>query len=178
MNIINSYINDYLELHDLGFYYLPKISSNVPNTILATIYLYFFIKWFYKDKNILIKLYTLISILFIIRLVAFNITILPPTIEDCVSRKVKSEIIWFTFRFDSACSDNMFSGHAVHMTMLTLFTLEYSRNKFEKYMVKSLYIPYLLLIVAARLHYSIDVFIGSILSILMFYTYLYKIMSI
>ncbi len=63
----------------------------------------------------------------------------------------------------------MFSGHTVHMTLITLFTIYYSENWIEKWIVGVNYFPYLLMIVASRLHYSVDVWIGSLLSILLFY---------
>lgn len=171
MNIINPYNHKYnIEgLVDIGFHYIPKIDRNIPNVILLTLYIFFFIKWFAKNKIILVKFYILITILFIFRLIAFTITILPPNTKDCVGRRDTSDIIWFTILFDSACSDYMFSGHAVHITMITLFTIKYSNNFVEKIIIKSIYVPYLFIIIAARLHYSTDVFIGTLLSILLFY---------
>lgn len=105
--------------------------------------------------------------LFAIRVIAFSITTLPPTIEECVG-KYGNSIQWFVFPFDQCCSDYIFSGHAVHFTLIFLYTQVYSKVWLEKKIIEHLFIPYLLMIVASRLHYSVDVFLGTVMSMGMF----------
>lgn len=157
-------------LFDIGFTYLPTVNPIIPDLILIFYYIYFTIKWFLIHKPLLSKFYIQLSLLFFMRLVAFNITYLPPINDDCVGN-INDGFKWITPYVGYACFDNMFSGHTVHMTLLTLFTIHYSENWYEKIIVKLSYIPYLILIVASRLHYSVDVWIGTLLSILLFYVY-------
>jgi len=168
MNIISPYsARD--TLSDIGLAYLPFIPLVYIDSLLAVIYSYFHIKWFIRDKNILANFYYMMGILMFLRLGAFSITLLPASLPDCVSRKAGENLRWMVWQFDQGCIDNMFSGHAVHITMIALNTMHFSENILERKFMEYIWIPYLLMIVASRLHYSVDVYIGTLLSIAVFY---------
>jgi len=168
INIINPTLGTPI-LPDIGFYLLPHISYIYTDIIISVIFLYFYIKWYYLDKQLLARFFYLSGFMLFIRLFTFSVTLIPPCINDCVSRKHGESFIWITHQIDLGCSDHMFSGHAVHFTLFMLMTL-YSSNKYwEKIFMGIIYLPYLLLIIASKLHYTVDVLIGSILTTLIYY---------
>lgn len=168
MNIVNPTVG-MSSLPDIGFYYLPSISMVLTDAIICTIYAYFFIKWFYVNKDILARFFYLCTFLFIIRTFTFTVTYIPPCVPDCVSRKDGEDFKWFTFSFDQGCSDHMFSGHSVHITLFLLFTLYHSQVLIEKILISIIYLPYLFMIIASRLHYTVDVIIGVLLTMFLYY---------
>ena len=169
INIINPYQHNHV-IYDIGFEYLPKIDHSIPHIPFTILYIYFCIRWFISNPNILENFFEILYNIFTIRLLSFTTTILPSSLPGCFSRESGEDILWFTDKVESACSDNMFSGHAVHFVLITLFTLHYSNNILEKNIMKIMFFPYLLLIIASRLHYTSDVVIGSAITILTFHT--------
>lgn len=178
---IIGYINEFITLNlynplynnppliDLGFRYIPEMNVNYSTYSLLGIIIYFFIK-FRKNVRIINKAFTLIGILFIIRIFAFTFTLVPPTSSHCDVRKPGDPIRWnvlkrlFTDK-DTACSDYMFSGHAIHIVILSLYIYKYASSKLEKKIVVYNSILSLLFIIGGRIHYTTDVIIAILVGV-------------
>ena len=65
----------------------------------------------------------------------------------------------------------MFSAHTFHLTIISLLTLYNSGTYFEKFLIPSAAIINLMTIIAARMHYTADIIIGFVLSILIYCIY-------
>lgn len=195
-NIPNPYYRDRV-LVDFGFQLLPTISIHIPNLIIVLWYVYFFAKFYITNREVLIKYYRLLTILFIIRLFSFTLTHIPPCLESCISLDSSSLIntwyetniynlpdwnslsIFFNFlnpEIYRGCSDNMFSGHAIHISLMALYTIYYSREYCDAWFSGLLYFPYMLMLIASKMHYSADVYIGCVLAIMIFYLDEYKLL--
>ena len=167
INLRNPYQNKGIVLEDMGFRFLPLIPQYYANTLWVIFFIYFIIKWFH-NKNILAQFFQQLAVLFMIRLICFSLTITPPAVPECVDPRKGNEIIWFADSLDYACVDNIFSGHVMHMTAILLFIMYYSNCTWDKYLIGVSYIPYILMVVASRMHYSVDVFIGGMMTTLVF----------
>lgn len=167
LNIINPYPTDFI-LYDVGFQLLPELSPVYIDAIIILMYLIFFIRWWFHDHDILTRFYLLNSLLLFIRLFTFTLTITPPCIKNCISKR-DDKIIWMSIYFSQGCNDHMFSGHAVHITLFFLYTIHYSKSIYEKYYMYLVYFPCLVLIIATKLHYTVDVIIGVVLTFFVFY---------
>ena len=163
-------------LYDVGFIYLPKISSKYCDVVLVVLSLYFAFRWIFIDKLKVRNMLRIMSLVFIVRLCCFSSTTVPYPTSECNARVVGDPIIWnvLPYMWDNhtnSCYDLMFSGHAAHVTLVMLFTIIYSRSIFEKIVVSSCAIVCWFLIVASQIHYTHDVIVGITVSITMFGTY-------
>ncbi len=156
------------ELYDLGYRYFPEISRNYQNVSIVILYFYFVFRWLSLDQKVLAKFFKLLAILFTMRIFAFVMTVVPPTTESCYGRNPGDSVIWYYLMEEKCCLDYMFSGHACHIVIIFLLTVKYSSNKVEKIVMTILTPLMLLLIIAARMHYSVDVYIACLLSYLLF----------
>ena len=93
------------------------------------------------------------SVVLIIRLISFNLTSIPPALSTYINRG----------------RDYMFSGHISTMIIITFLTILYLYYSIEKYILSILSIIEIYLLVASRQHYSVDVYIGVIVSLLISY---------
>ena len=160
------------KLFDVGHYYFPKISALYPDILFFSIFIYFIIRWHANHR--LLKVFFLIcSILFLIRLIIFPITQFPPaySLEDCFKPLGNGPWIFFTFYSQSTCVDYMFSGHTFHLTIITLLTIYNSGNYFEKVLLPLVAIVNVMIIIAARMHYTSDIVVGFIISFLTYSIY-------
>ena len=69
------------------------------------------------------------------------------------------------------CLDYMYSGHAIHSVLIILFVLMLSKSMLEKIGIGLLVLLELYFILAARIHYSSDILVGSLMTILIFYAW-------
>ena len=65
----------------------------------------------------------------------------------------------------------MFSAHTFHLTIISLLTLYNSGNYFEKILIPLAAMINLMIIIAARMHYTADIIIGFVLSVLIYCIY-------
>ena len=173
INEIN-YLKHLPPLPDYGFAYLPQISIEYPDHLLSALIIFFLIRaYFYEDVQSMIKFSWSFTILFALRLITFSITMIPPTLPDCKGRNPGESYIWFLVIYlyensGNTCIDLMFSGHAVYLTLICFYLIDKSVSG----TIRSCYYLYWIIgltsIVAAHLHYSSDVIIGTSLSIMMY----------
>jgi len=154
-------------LPDIGFKVLPKINHFWSDRAIEIFY-FIFIFHFLKRWYVLNEFFKKASILYFLRLICFTSTILPPCIENCVSRKPEESFIFFTMDYSHGCIDHIFSGHVFHMTLMCLMLYKYSTNTFLIKLFYASYIPFIILVISCRLHYSVDVIVSIIISICCF----------
>ena len=160
------------KLFDIGHYYLPEISTLYPDLMFFSIFIYFVLRW-KNDSNILKVFFIICSSLFLLRIITFPTTHLTPAFNgsDCFKPMIDGPWIFFTFYSQSTCIDYMFSAHTFHLTIISLLTISNSTYYFEQLLIPSISIINIIIIVAARMHYTVDIIIGFILSILIYSIY-------
>ena len=182
--IILAYLNSFIannislpegvtpKLFDVGHYLFPEISTFYPDILFFSLLTYFIFRW--RNNHDLLKAFFLIcSSLFFIRLLTFPVTQIPPAFNeaDCFKPSADGPWIFFTFYSSSTCVDYMFSAHAFHLTVISLITLYNSKNYFERILIPLSAIINLMIIIASRMHYTVDIVIGFVLSILIYSIY-------
>jgi hypothetical protein len=170
-NQINHSIND-PPLFDRGHNLLPIINKDLPNIGLVLFLFYFLFRWGSQFKDVLINYLWIISILFIGRMFIFSITQLPPAFKDCKS-VTDSDFIHFNLFKDgwNECIDYMFSGHTMHCVLIAIFTLYLSKYTFEKVLIVLATIIEIVFIIGSRIHYSADVLVATLITILAFFSW-------
>ena len=170
-NEINYSIND-PPLFDRGHNFLPLFNKQLPNIGLTLLLVYFLLRWGINYKDVLINYLWIISILFIGRILIFSITQLPPAFKGCKS-VTESDIFHFNIFKNgwNECIDYMFSGHTMHCVLIAIFTLYLSNFTFEKILVVLITIFELVLIIGSRIHYSSDVLVATLVTILAFFSW-------
>jgi hypothetical protein len=163
-------------LYDVGFEYLPKISSKYCDILLMILSLYFTLRWLFVDMKKLRDFLRIMSWVFLIRICCFSSTTVPFPTNECNSRKVGDPIVWNVFPYlwdnhTNSCYDLMFSGHAAHVSLIMLFTIIYTSNCIEKWLVFISTLTCYICIIASQIHYTHDVIVGVAISIPMFGTY-------
>ena len=146
------------EIYDLGHRVLPVLPSCfkiVPDMIVAILFLWSVILY----RQNVTPLFTAYITVTLLRVVCMHMTVLPPEKSyEC------------TNRHPVGCTqDYMFSGHTSMAVMSLLFIAAVSD--------KTLYVPLTLIglvqmltIISLRNHYTIDVFLGTLLSFFVFCT--------
>jgi len=157
-------------LPDVGFYYLPHISTTYPTVLLVSFCAYCLVRFLRPENfNSIIKLMWCINILFGLRAITFSVTLVPPTTIDCHMRNASMPIEWNIVKYlyldgGNTCPDYMFSGHAMYLVLFYLYILKYSDWPLEKY-VSSVYVPIsLIAIISGHIHYTVDVIVAIVLS--------------
>jgi hypothetical protein len=163
LNIYNPLYNR-PPLIDFGFKYLPIIPVSYSTYSLIGIIIYFFIK-FRRRFDIIGDAFWLLGVLFIFRMVAFSVTLVPPATTNCDVRHPGDPIRWNVVKSlindkDTACSDYMYSGHALHIIILSLYIYKYSISKMERICTSICVILSLLFIICGRIHYTTDVVVA------------------
>jgi len=159
-------------LFDRGHNLLPPISKTLPDIGLILFILYFIIRWSITHPTALVNLLWMIGLLFIGRVVLLTVTQIPPAVPHCSSVKKNQPIHFKIFREGwNECLDYMYSGHTIHCVLIALFTLFLSTNMSEKIFIIIATIIELLLIISARMHYTADVLVGALVTILMFFSW-------
>jgi len=170
-NQVNHSINE-PPLFDRGHNLLPLVSKNIPDIGLTSFLLYFFFRWGIKYPNALINYLYIMSILFIGRVILLSVTQIPPAFSGCSTVKKGDSYYFNVFRTGwNECLDYMYSGHTIHCVLVALFTFYLSTNTFEKSLVILATILELLSIIGSRIHYTSDVLVGTLVTILIFFSW-------
>ena len=135
------------------------------------------ILFIYLDKfNHIYEYLLLISIIYILRAICFTVTVLPSPSKECECEweiEPKTKLRKFlNIIYQEGCNDCIFSGHTSTMIMSTLFLLRYNiNNTFVKVILIIYNILGALAIIVTRLHYTVDVFLATIINILLFFAF-------
>ena len=177
-----SYLNEWVAINQ-PLYYKYNITLKdiiqekfpIINSLYPDIFVYFFIIYFiFRFSTINVWFFSsflaIHSFLLTIRIIVFTVTKIPPSIKNCTN-KFKWGHKWLFFYDNHSCGDYMFSNHSVYLTLITLFFIYFSSYLSEKILFSILSIIGYFLIIISRYHYSSDVLIGALLSILSFFSF-------
>ena len=153
-------------IYDLGFEIIPEISFKDPyreglfklfrDFVAGTPLLYALLVLDWSKRTYLISD---IAILFMIRMIANNLTILP-SIRACINTLNK-----WSF---GGCCDLMFSGHTMTCLIGSLYIIYYINNSYvTTILFWNLFNQYL--IIASRKHYSDDVYLAWFVTLCIFF---------
>ena len=153
-------------VYDLGFEVIPEITFKDPYRAslftsfrdfvagIPLLYALFVLDWSKRTYIILD-----IAILFTIRIIANNLTVLP-SIRACVNTLNK-----WSF---GGCCDLMFSGHTMTCLIGSLYIIYYINNSYvTTILFWNLFNQYL--IIASRKHYSDDVYLAWFVTLCIFF---------
>jgi hypothetical protein len=159
-------------LFDRGHNLLPLLSKKLPDIGLIGFIIYFIVRWGIQYPETLANYLWIIAILFIGRVFLLSVTQLPPALSGCSTVKEGETLYFNVFRKGwNECLDYMYSGHTIHCVLVALFTLYLSRNLFEKITIIFATLLELGLIVGSRIHYTADVLVGTLVTILIFFSW-------
>ena len=142
-------------LDDVAFNLLPKINGTtflVENTIPIIL-----ICLLSYNKLVNVDLIILFTIILILRTIAIGLTVLPKTNINC---SIKNDLLI------GVCHDKMFSGHTA-FTTLAMLTLAFKFNKVKPFVPVVIILQGLMMLIA-RAHYSIDIYIGFLVTLLVY----------
>lgn len=141
------------KVYDIGHKYLPNIEQYeyLVNVILGLSACIFFIY-----PKIFLPFFILYLVIIVIRMITIQLTVLPKT--TC---GIKT-----SFDLSGYCYDKIFSGHTAFICLITLFL--FNLKKISIIPLVIINVLYGLLIIAVRSHYTIDVFIAFIVTLLIF----------
>lgn len=155
----------HLPLFDIGFDNLAEISATLVNYALIAIiccFLYLII----FNKTLISHFIKTLNVLFAIRFLCFIATQVPPSKPNCFGRNHGEPIIWVPEYKTFSCLDYMFSGHATFMTLIAIITHKYLYSPTFR-MIITIITPIILIsIIAARLHYTVDVIVAIFMTYL------------
>jgi len=159
-------------LYDRGHNFIPLLSKNIPDIGLISFIIYFVFRWAIKYPTVLINYLWMISILFIGRVILISVTQYPPGLPGCSTVHKNDPINFKIFRKGwNECLDYMYSGHTIHCVLVALFTLYVSNSHFEKILILFLTFLEIIFIIGSRIHYTSDVLVATIVTILMFFSW-------
>lgn len=159
-------------LYDRGHNLIPLLSKNLPNIGLVIMLLYFIVRWGFYYPNSLINYMVIIGILFIGRVFLLSVTQLPPALPGCSTVKTGDKLHFRVFDDGwNQCLDYMYSGHSFHCVLIALFTLFLSNSIIEKTIIIVATLIELVFIIGSRMHYTSDVLVGTLISILVFFSW-------
>jgi len=124
------------------------------------------------------KFLLLTAIIYLIRAISFSITVLPSPSVKCKCEWEKNNEPNTMLRgilniiYQEGCNDLIFSGHTSMMVMSSLFLSYYCLNSPLANLLLIIYdIIGFIVIIGTRLHYSVDVFIASVVNVLLFFSF-------
>lgn len=159
-------------LFDRGHNILPQYPQVYADGMMIAFVLYFLCRWAIKYPNTLVNYLWIIAILFIGRVITFSMTHVPPPKPGCSTIEHGEKIHYRVFRKGwKECLDMMYSGHTIHIVLVCMFTLYLSQFVAEKIAVVILTIVSICFIVGSRMHYTGDVLIATIITILVFFAW-------
>ena len=162
---------------------LNNIAEKIANSVLIICVSFMFLNFIPNNvRNLkIVFLFTTLAVVgFLIRVIAFSITVPPPPVKQ---HEEKYENIFVKIMKETdpraTVSDFMFSGHAFFIVLSLLFVWNYRKiTPLYEFSSKSFHLIFLLIFIAAiiaipsismsRLHYSSDVVIGVSTAILLF----------
>lgn len=158
------------------------ISMKYTNYIVFIFMIYCIIRFIFINTRYIGDALILISVLFILRLLTFTLTNVPPPYilkknKELCKYKLFGKHFGFSFNnIASTCNDFMFSGHTIHIIAFLLFILYFSNNLIEKIVLFCLSLIILFFIINSRMHYTSDVVVAIIITFLLFnYMFITKI---
>ena len=119
----------------------------------------------------------LVGIVYLLRAISFSVTILPSPSTHC---KCEWEDEPETFLrsllniiYQEGCNDLIFSGHTSMMVMSSLYLVHYYlyESKLCMFLILIYNIIGALIIIGTRLHYTTDVFLASVINVLLFFSF-------
>jgi hypothetical protein len=167
-----SHVIDLPPLYDRGHNAFPVISKTYPDVAVILIVAYFVIRWGIRYPKVLENYLWIVTVLFVGRVVMFSVTQLPPPHPGCTSKKQGDPKHYRVLRKTwMECKDLIYSGHTLHSVLVLLFVLYLSKSIFEKALLSVVVGITLVLIIASRIHYTVDVLLATFISILVFYAW-------
>ena len=152
------------KIFDIGFNYIPKISDryNFIDDLLV-----FFPLLLLLFININYKKYIL-SLIFIqvLRSICLYLTVYPPANINCEKNVIKKEKKFNLVKICTGrCTETIFSNHT-SLLLLTLIYLFPKMNYFSKIFSVFYFLVTIYIIIGLRNHYTIDIFLGIIITFL------------
>ena len=148
-------------LHDLLHENLPDWSCHkyirdffllVPLIIMA---------WYGRKDNLLTKFLSYYIVIILIRCITVSVTSIPPCQMEHNDEETNVSGIAL---LKGTGHDLMFSGHTAFMVLSSLIITQYKLLPISNAAVYALTTGYLLLILACRAHYTVDVIISALIS--------------
>ena len=147
------------KVYDIGFKYIPDLSSYKKLKILVDI-LPFILPLFF-NYNVILTFFELNIYINIIRYIFTSLTILPK-INNCDDSRYTFENIVF-----GHCYDKIFSGHFASIMILIL--IAHNMKELNNIYLSSIFlIIYGIMIISVRYHYTIDIAIAILISIIIY----------
>ena len=171
-NQIIQYEEEHPPLYDRLHNILPVVPKLWTDVLTVGIVTYFILVWGIKYPKTIENYLWIAAILFVGRVLCFTVTQFPPARDEC-STRVKGEKVHFrVFQKNwKTCNDAMYSGHTFHTVLALLFILYLSKSTLEKSIVFVVALLNLTFIIASRIHYSCDVLVAILVTILIFYAW-------
>lgn len=167
-NQVNHEIN-VKPLFDRGHNLLPQFSKNLANIGLISFIVYFVVRWGIKYPYTIVNYLWIVSILFVGRVIIFTMTQTPPALPDCSTINTGDSLYFNVFRKNSnECLDYMYSGHSIHCVLIMLFTLYLPCSIWEKLFILFFLLLELVFIIGSRIHYTSDVLVATLVTVLIF----------
>lgn len=119
----------------------------------------------------------LVAIVYLLRAISFSITVLPSPSTHCKCEwEDEPETMLRSFLnllYQEGCNDLIFSGHTSMMVMSSLFLCYYYLNKsiFSQLLIVVYNIIGFIVIIGTRMHYSTDVFLATVINVLLFFSF-------
>lgn len=171
-NQVLQYGIDNPPLYDRLHNALPVFSKFYADVLAVALVAYFILRWGIKYPKVIENYLWIVTMLFIGRVLTFTVTQFPPSRPGCSTRREGDRIIANPFpKGWQSCRDMLYSGHTLHTVLVLLFVLYLSKSTGEKAVVSVLVLLELVLIIGSRMHYSCDVFIATLVTILIFYSW-------
>ena len=159
-------------LYDRGHNLIPVLDKIYADIGVIVLLSYFIIRWAIPYPNVLINYLWIASFLFIGRVILLTVTQLPPAVPGCSTVKKEDKLHFKLFKETwKTCIDYMYSGHALHSVLVALFTTYLSTNTFEKVIIFFATLIELILIIGSKIHYTSDVLVATLVSILVFFAW-------
>ena len=150
------YQNNDPDIYDISYEYLPNYEKH---EYLSHMYVFlcllpFLVFW---NTNAVMSFLSFLIPIFVLRDITINLTILPKRKKCSVNNT----------NMINGCYDKIFSGHVVIVLLATIMFYEFGIIRNVKLLIMMNMIN-ILLILSTRHHYTIDVFLGIVLTILMY----------
>ena len=167
-----SYVMDTPPLYDRGHNVLPLVPKLYADIAVVSIVAYFVLRWGIRYPKALENYLWIVAILFVGRVAMFTVTQIPPARPECSTRKPGDPIRYRVFQKGwKECKDLIYSGHTLHTVLALLFILYLSKSVLEKFIVTIAVGIALVLIIASRIHYTVDVLLATFITILVFFAW-------
>ena len=159
-------------IYDLGFNYIPRINKkyNYIDDILIFVIFFGMILFNINYKNFIL-LYLIIRF---IRMVCMLSITMPPADKNCFKKlKLKQKSFKYIKFITGHCGETIFSGHTTLLVLCMLFIMP-KVNNFFKILLFVYGLIGSILIIALRHHYTIDVILAWVITILVYISYFGK----